>query len=263
MNARVSVGLTRRGVSLLAGTVETGRCWVYLGDSGHAVLSSACCAVQAVEVLSGGFQWLQDASLDAEVAAPLVRLVAFIAMKRRLRPPSAAAPSGRKGKQAAGGEGPADIAWLDSVHERCQGHIIEFLECLAEPPTGAVLCCLLWRLVASIHPLEASSYMLRCAAHTEHACQSYRRRPVGAPHSRTHLQLRLHRGREGRSRCAPQMHVTYGHLRFCRGAGWLPGPIGIPASVCTWSYLQEQHRRAAATQPRRCVQAGQRAARRR
>lgn len=91
-------------------------------------------AVQAVEVLEGGFQMLQRAALGGDVIAPLIRLVAFIAMQRRLRPPSASKSSGREG--AAGGK--ADISWLEAVYMSCQRKIIECLEHLADPHPGAL-----------------------------------------------------------------------------------------------------------------------------
>lgn len=90
-----------------------------------------------MDVLEGGFKWLQRAALDCEVTAPLVRLVAFLALKLRLRVPAAGAPGRKTGD---GGDGRADIAWLDAVYVSCQGHIIEFLERLAEAPAGAAAC---------------------------------------------------------------------------------------------------------------------------
>eukprot|EP00892_Ulva_mutabilis_P001643 jgi/Ulvmu1/1147/UM107_0021.1 len=88
---------------------------------------------QAVEMLECGFQWLQRAALGCEVIAPLIRLVAFLAMQRRLRPPSAPQPSGRAAAAAASAD-KADISWLEPVYSSCQRRVIECLEHLAEAP---------------------------------------------------------------------------------------------------------------------------------
>lgn len=134
-------------------------------------------AVQAMEVLQGAFEWLQRASLDCAVTAPLVRLVAFLALKRRLRPPAAGTTSGKTGGD---GDGRADITWLDAVYMSCQSHIIEFLECLAEAPTGAAASSTSC-VDGHTHPATLSPTSRQIRVQT--ACMRLCYKVVDAPHA--------------------------------------------------------------------------------